>query len=400
MRASTGSRVSSESPSPRARPASSAAPAEAASPERWRVRGHSEHGGEDLDPHGQARPGAAQGHARRGRAAETAHRHHLHHPQHVPGDRLHDGPRQVAGPMGGPQAHEPRPGVVAPPRGAGTVEPRHRHHAPRSGRALTRQAGQFVRRAAEQPPEPAQEGSGGGQAALEQPAPVRRPCHHRTGRRGDGSLVHGHRHVAGGAPADHGVVLRRTRPQHLALAVAGADDHGNARAQPQLRARNRLQLADHRVGCHDARKLPQRRAGQLPHRVAVEVVQTAARRERGVGDRLIRHAVDDQVARRKDEMSRFEAPGLVVGQPEQLRRHCPGIERDPGAGPVDVVAAHALREGRAPPPQRGGRTTRCPSRPDRPWRSRGRRSAGPPSTRRRRPRRTPAAPGPGPRRTQ
>ena len=58
-----------------------------------------------------------------------------------------------------------------------------------------------------------------------------------------------------------------------------------------------LELADHGVGRHDARELAQRRAGQLAHGVAVEVVEPAARGEGGVGHHLVGHAVDDEVAR-------------------------------------------------------------------------------------------------------
>ena len=79
--------------------------------------------------------------------------------------------------------------------------------------------------------------------------------------------------------------------------------------------------------------------------------------------------------------------GSLRGQPGQLGRHRAGVERDAGAGPVDVVAPHALGQRRAPRPRRGGRTTGCPCRSGRPARSPGRRSAGRPSRRPRRPRR-------------
>ena len=129
---------------------------------------------------------------------------------------------------------------------------------------------------------------------------------------------------------------------------------------------HRLQLADHGVGGHDARELAQRGTGQLAHRVAVEVVEPAARGEGGVGHHLVGQAVDDEVAGREDDVGRLEALGLVLGQPGQLGRHRAGVERDPGAGPVDVVAPHALGQ----PPRlgrgRGGRTTRCPCRSGRP----------------------------------
>ena len=187
---------------PSALPASNAAPADAASPERWRSGRHPEDGGQDLDPHRQPRADPAQRHAlprceppRRPTVTTSM------HPQHVPGHRLHHGPGQVAGPVRGAEPHEPRPGVVAPPRGTGTVEPGHGHHAAGAGRALAGQARQLVGGAVEQTPQPGQEGPGGGQPALEQPAPVGRPRHHRAGRRGNRALVHRHRHVGRWCPS-------------------------------------------------------------------------------------------------------------------------------------------------------------------------------------------------------
>ena len=222
---------------PSALPASSAAPAEAASPERWRSAGMPEDGRQDLDPHRQPGAGAAERHPRRGGAAQAPDRHHLHHPQHVPGHRLHHGPGQVAGAVGRAQPHEPGPGVVAPPRGAGAVEPGHGDH-PRARRAGSPPPGAPARRGCGRAAAPARPGrsrrpTGRPRAA----SPRRRPgSPRRRPATGTGPLVHRHRHVGRGAPADHRVVLRRARPQHLALAVAGADDHRDAGPQTELGA--------------------------------------------------------------------------------------------------------------------------------------------------------------------
>ena len=147
------------------------------------------------------------------RAAQAPHRHHLHAAQHVPGDRLDHGAGQVGGAVGRAQTHEAGPGVVAPPRGTGAVEPRHGDHAACAGRALRGQRRQLVGAAAEQAAQPGQERAGGGQAALEQPAPVRGAGHHGTGRRGHRALVHRHRHVGRWCPSSpSGGPRRRPSP--------------------------------------------------------------------------------------------------------------------------------------------------------------------------------------------
>ena len=305
-------------------------------------RGEAEHGREDLDPYRQSGPGAAERHPFRCRAAEAPDRDHFHHPRHVPGDRLHDGARHVRGAVRRTEPHEPGAGIVPPPRGAGAVEPGHGDHAARAGAALRRQASQLLGAAVEQAAEPGQEGAGRRQPAFEQPAPVRGPGHHGADRRRDGALLHRHGHVGRGAPAHHGVVLRRARTEHLALPVTGPDDDRDPWSQPELGRRYRLELADDGVGRHHAGELAQSGAGQFAHGVAVEVVEPAARREGGIGHQLIGHAVHDEVARRQNHVSRLNALGLVLGQPGQLGRNGAGIERDPGPGPVDVVASHAL----------------------------------------------------------
>ncbi len=157
--------------------------------------------------------------------------------------------------------------------------------------------------------------------------------------------MHGDRHVARRAPAHHRVVLRRARAQHLALAVARADDHRGAGAESELGARHGFELTDHGVGGHHSRELAEPGTGQLPHGIAVEVIQPAARRERGVRHDLVRHAVDDQVPRRQDDVGRLHALGLVLVQPGELGRHRSGVERDPRARTVDVIATHALGQG-------------------------------------------------------
>ncbi len=172
------------------------------------------------------------------------------------------------------------------------------------GPALRGQPSQlFVLRPSRRPSQARKEPAADSPPSSSQPPSAARvttaPAGEGTGRSCTGTDT-----LAGGAPAHHGVVLRGARSQHLALAVAGADDHGDPGAQPQLGAGHRLELADHRVGGHDARELAQRGPGQLAHGVAVEVVQPAARGEGGVGDQLVRQAVHDEVAGRQDHVAR------------------------------------------------------------------------------------------------
>ena len=180
--------------------------------------------------------------------------------------------------------------------------------------------------------------------------------------------MHRHRHVAGRAPAHHRVVLRRARPEHLALAVTRPDHHRDARAQPELGRGDRLQLADDGVGRHDAGQLAERRAGQLPYGVAVEVVEATARGEGRVGHHLVGHAEHDEVARATGSGRRPRAVRARSRPATPVWPHGAGVERDAGAGPVDVVATHALGEGARLGRRRDGRTTRCPSRLARPRR--------------------------------
>ena len=188
------------------------------------------------------------------------------------------------------------------------------------------------------------------------------------------------------------------RAEHFALAVAGTQDDWHPGTQPELGGGHGLETADDGVGRHDARELAQGRSRQLAYDVAVEVVEPAARGERRVGDHLVGHAVDDEVARRQQHVRRLEALGLVRRQPGQLRRHGAGVERNAGAGPVDVVATHLLGQR----PCLGGRPVVRPQdaladgvalAP-----TRGRRSAGRLSTTPRPPRRRPGVPARGPRR--
>ena len=398
MTSCTGSSSSSVRPMPRARPARSAAPAEAASPERCRMAGTpsmavrtSTHTGRREPEPPSVTPSALEP-PRRPTVTTSMTRRTSQATDSITARA------RSAGPWAAPRPMNPARGVVAPPGRPRAVEPRDGDHAPRAGWALAGETGQLVRGAVDQAPEPGQERPGGGQPPLEEPTALGGPRDNGTGRRRHGALLYRHRHVARGAPAHHGVVLGRARPEDLALAVTGADDDGDTGPQPELGARDRFQLAHHRVGGDDARQLAERGPRQLTHRVAVEVVEPAPRSEGGVRDDLVRHAEDDVVTRRKDEVGRLQAFRLVFGEPGQLGGDRARVERDPRAGPVDVVTTHARRPAHAPRVPPGGRTKGCPCRSGPPARSWGRRSGGHPSRRRRRPSRTPAAPAPGPRR--
>ena len=383
---------------PRALPASSAAPADAASPERWRragiprtdVRTSTQTGSPDPAPP-SVTPSAVEP-PRRPTVTTSMTRRTSQATDSTTARAMSAAPCAAPRPRNPARASSRHHGARAPSSHGTATTPR----APGPLSAASRPRSSVLR-SSRRPSQARNDPAADSPPSSSQP-PSAAAGHHGAGRRRHRALVHRHRDVAGGAPAHHGVVLGRARTQHLALAVAGADDDGDPRPQPELGALHRLELADDRVGRHDARELPQRRAGQLAHGVAVEVVEPASRGEGGVGHELVGHAVDDEVARGEDHVGGVQALGLVLGQPGQLGGHRPGVERDPGAGPVDVVAPHAL--GQRPRLERGAVVGPQDPLADRVAlaRSPGRRSAGRPSTRSRRPRRRRGAPGPGPRR--
>ena len=97
-------------------------------------------------------------------------------------------------------------------------------------------------------------------------------------------------------------------------------------------------------------------------------------------------------------VGRGHAIRIVLGQPGQFGGHGAGVERDTRAGPIDVVAPHALGQQARLGPRPAGPTTGCPCRWGHPGPSRGRRSAGPPNRPPRRRRQRPRAPERAPRR--
>ena len=331
---------------PRARPASSAAPAEAASPDRWRTAGMprmdvstSTHSGSPVPAPPSVTPCAVLP-PRRPAVTTSMQRRTSQATDSITARDRSSMPCAAPRPTKPARASSRHQGARAP------SSQRHGRDAARAGRALRRPGRQLVDGPVEQPAQPGQEGTGGREAALEQPPFIGPTGDHGPGRRGDRSLVHRDRHVGRRAPADHGALFGGTRAQHLALTVPGADDDGSARSQSELGARYRLEMADNRVGRHDAGELAQRRTGQLAHGIAVEVVEPAPRGERDVGDHLVGHAPEHEVAGREDDVAGRQPGRLVRGQPGQLGRHGAGVERDPGPGPVDVLAPERLGEDR------------------------------------------------------
>ena len=189
--------------------ASRAAPAEAASPERRRVAGQAGDAGEHLDPQRDGRrrrrPGPGRPAARR---RPTSRPPGSGRPPRPPTRRRPGPDRRRRGPR--PARRRP-PGRRRATTGPGPRRARARppHPGPRAGCPAARPASSSgstpVRRPSQARNEPAADSP---PSSSQPPSAPRESTSTRRGRVGSGRHRHGHRHVGGGPPADHGPVDR------------------------------------------------------------------------------------------------------------------------------------------------------------------------------------------------
>ncbi len=285
------------------------------------VHRHAGDSGQHVDPHGHARPRATQvqlGHRGSGRSEAG---HGLETAKEVPRHRLEHGASQFGRSVLRAQADEPCRGVVPPPRGPGTLQPRSGHHSPGTGPAQAGQFGQLLGCAPGEAPEPGHHGPGRGKPAFEQPAVVGRSRQHESTQGPVGTTTDRNRHVGRRAPTDHGTAFGGPRSDHLAGSVAGADDQGCARGQTQLPGRPIRQRAAHAVGGEHRGQPSGRVTRQCIDEAALPVVETATRRHGGIGAHDAGEPPDHEVPRGQDPGAGGQPIGVVSGEPGNFGGH-------------------------------------------------------------------------------
>ena len=150
----------------------------------------------------------------------------------------------------------------------------------------------------------------------------------------------------------------RARAEHLALAIARADDDGRARAAGRARSGGRReQPADDRRRRHGLRE---QLAADRPTSSGMSAPSPSdtptGRGHRRVGDDLAGHPPEEQIPGRQEPRGARERRGCVRGQPGQLGRHRGAVEVDAAALADRLGPTRARRQIAWPRRWRVGRT--------------------------------------------